>query len=878
MREPTARPSPRNPASTENRRFLKVSPWIDGEGVHERIWKLAYSVRHAAIAVMGLAVAVIPNVGPRRWWAVLVILGVLLPVDLGVRVWTRRHATRPALLLLVDGIAAGLVVWLAPTLFVPALFAVFASTVVGNSLYGGRAALAPGITSFVITGIVGVAAGTDNAVAIMTGATVSIIAIMVVEVFSADQRRQLVNRYATLIEGAGAVLYEVLVGDGIPLRIGPGGPEMLGVPAADITDGFFIERIHPDDLGIAIEAHAGAELLGSATVEFRLRLADGVHHWVIAHISRDPDSATTGVRLRGVIVDVSSQRGAEERSARFARLLHRVPSGVAIATADPEGSNELRMSFCNPHLAALIGRDHHWIDGKLLNVAFDFAGPENTRTIGAAVRSVIDGEAPQGRAAFVFGAGDRQYSLDTFLVGENEAAVMLKDVSGVVQKERDNRARAERDQLTGLLNRSAFVQGLGHDMAASGSGVSMVVLDLDRFKEINDAFGHDNGDRLLVEFAARLRTAFPDANAIARLGGDEFALYTSGPLNANVVQDRIRSALDDGFAVACSTLQVQATAGVAWRAPSRGQGPGPGEAEGALGLVGEAEAAMYSAKRIGQPVSAFDPAARRVDVRRLEMSAELKPALVNGEITLFYQPIIDLRTDAVVGFEGLARWLHPQRGLVPPDAFIELAEVTGLIDAMTRQMVETAIEQIGELTRAGSSAWIAVNLSVRTLHDDGFVEFVVDALTRSQVAPKRLKFEVTESGVMRDPALAKRTLEQLAAVGIGLSIDDFGTGYSSLSYLKSLPINTIKIDRSFVTDMVANENDSAIVRGTIEIAHSLNLRALAEGVEDEATAAKLAAQGCEYAQGYLYSRPIPAVDSLAWLRSRDVAELVAAVR
>ncbi len=419
--------------------------------------------------------------------------------------------------------------------------------------------------------------------------------------------------------------------------------------------------------------------------------------------------------------------------------------------------------------------------------------------------------------------------------------------------------QAVHDALTGLPNRVLFRERV--EEAIRGESCTVMLMDLNHFKEINDTLGHHQGDRLLQEVGARLRATLRDGDTVARLGGDEFGILLHGAVgqgHAAAVAESLLARLREPFLVDGTSLQVGGSIGLA-RHPEHGS-----DVET---LIQRADIAMYAAKGASSGHATFEPSQDHHSPRRLALAADLRGAIERGELVLAFQPKAELRTGRIVGVEALARWEHPELGTVDPVEFIPIAEQTGLIIALTTSALGTALERVAAWRALGHDLTIAVNLSARSFLDARLAEEIPQLLARHAVPPACLELEITESMLMHDPERARETLDRLAAVGVGLSVDDFGTGYSSLAHLKRLPVDTIKIDKSFVLDMDEDEADEAIVRSTIELAHNLGLRVVAEGVESAATWLRLAALGCDLAQGFHLARPLPADAVLALLES-----------
>jgi diguanylate cyclase (GGDEF)-like protein len=415
--------------------------------------------------------------------------------------------------------------------------------------------------------------------------------------------------------------------------------------------------------------------------------------------------------------------------------------------------------------------------------------------------------------------------------------------------------QALHDALTGLPNRSLFshrIEAVLHARRRTDRVAAVMLIDLDHFKEINDTLGHHAGDRLLQEVAERLHASLGEFDTVARLGGDEFGVLLpdlAGPDEAMETATHLLSELREPFSIDGLTLEVDASIGIAC-APEHGS-----DVEQ---LNQRADIAMYAAKEGGRGAVLFEPQLDRYSPRRLSLAGALRSAIADGEIVLFFQPKAELTTGKIVGVEALARWQHPRLGLIGPSEFVPIAEQTGLIGPLTSHVLEQALRQVREWSEQGEELSVAVNLSARSFLDAQLAVEIPRLLEAAGVDARLLELEITESMLMIDPARAKATLERLSAIGLSLSVDDFGTGYSSLANLKRLPVNGIKIDKSFVIDMPHDQSDAAIVRSTIDLAHNLGLRVVAEGVESHEAWCRLEDLGCDLAQGFHVSRPIPA--------------------
>jgi diguanylate cyclase (GGDEF)-like protein len=445
-----------------------------------------------------------------------------------------------------------------------------------------------------------------------------------------------------------------------------------------------------------------------------------------------------------------------------------------------------------------------------------------------------------------------------------------------------NRRLANHDRLTGLANRDLLQRRTAESILRArrtGKRLGLLLFDLDRFKEINDTLGHHHGDLVLQEVGPRLSRVLRDGDVVARLGGDEFAILlpdVADGAHAQALARRLRAQLAAPFVLEGISVDVEASMGIALM-PDHG-------AEFAT-LLQHADVAMYIAKRAHLGVASYDPSLDEHSHSRLALIAELRAALADpNQFVLYYQPKADMQTGSLTGLEALVRWQHPTRGLLAPDEFIPAAERTGMIRPLTDLVLSQAVRQSKAWKEAGLTTAVAVNLSTRCLLDPHLPDDVGALLAANGVAGSELDLEITESAIMADPERAEEILTRLGALGIGIAIDDFGTGYSSMATLKRLPVQQIKIDKSFVIDLGdegggrarEQSSDVAIVRSMVELGRSLGLGVVAEGVESAATWDQLTKWGCTTAQGYYLSRPLPADQVLPWLRRR--AEQQPAVR
>jgi len=441
------------------------------------------------------------------------------------------------------------------------------------------------------------------------------------------------------------------------------------------------------------------------------------------------------------------------------------------------------------------------------------------------------------------------------------ALIMSGAIRELLELRKQREYQLFHDLLTGLPNRALLIERLQQQLLRqprTGESVAVLVMDLTDFKAVNDSLGHDVGDNLLRQVGPRLAASLRAADTIARLGGDEFAILLPGTdeTGAARVAQKMLAALEQAFPLEGEALDIGASVGVA---------VAPAHATQAEQLLSRADVAMYAAKGSLAGLAVFSAEHERDGAGRLALMSDLRRAVDEGELVLYYQPQIDLRTGGITSVEALVRWMHPKRGLVGPDEFIPLAERTGLIKRLTRTVLTEAIRQARAWELAGLRVPIAVNLSMRNIHDPQLPQTIAQLLQRWDARPELLRLEMTETVLAADPERALQTMDSLRAMGVHIALDDFGIGYSSLAYLNRLPLDEIKIDRSFVIGMIDDESSATIVRATVELGHGLGYAVVAEGVENAETRQRLTALGCDAIQGFLVARPMPADQTAEWI-------------
>ena len=447
------------------------------------------------------------------------------------------------------------------------------------------------------------------------------------------------------------------------------------------------------------------------------------------------------------------------------------------------------------------------------------------------------------------------------------ALIMSGAIRELLELRKQREYQLFHDLLTGLPNRALLIERLQQQLLRqprTAESVALLVMDLTDFKAVNDSLGHAVGDDLLRQVGPRLAASLRAADTIARLGGDEFAILLPGTdeTGAARVAQKVLAALEQAFPLEGEMLDIGASVGVA---------VAPVHATQAEQLLSRADVAMYAAKGSLAGLAVFSSEHERDGAGRLALMSDLRRAVDEGELVLYYQPQIDLRTGAITSVEALVRWMHPKRGLVGPDEFIPLAERTGLIKRLTRTVLTEAIRQARAWELAGLRVPVAVNLSMRNIHDPQLPQTIAQLLQRWDARPELLRLEMTETVLAADPERALQTMESLRAMGVHIALDDFGIGYSSLAYLNRLPLDEIKIDRSFVLGMLDDESSATIVRATVDLGHGLGYGVVAEGVENAETRQRLSALGCDFIQGFFVARPMPADQTAEWIGRATVA-------
>jgi diguanylate cyclase (GGDEF)-like protein len=677
--------------------------------------------------------------------------------------------------------------------------------------------------------------------------------------------REWIGTYAAMI--AADVVSGVLVTAAIALRDDPDEwrrlPSALrGVPFIAVTTSIALVGT----LALQYDRRATA-LLGAVTfvtfLAFRSYVRQSQGHAQVEDLyafTRALGTETDPERVARIVLD----QARDQLRAEVAEL---------VVPGDDDRYTRLRMSGQGNVTAMLVdgvSADDWWAPAARGEAVLATSADNGGRSDGIAV------PVPMGDSMGVLLVADSLPDVPSFDTGHvrlfqalaNHASVSLAKarlVDRLRQEVSEKEHLALHDPLTGLPNRRQFNALLERALLERGTMTAVMLMDLDRFKEVNDALGHDTGDALLREVGVRLQRRLGERGIVARLGGDEFAVLlpkVGSTDEAVAVGEALTRELDRPIVVGHLTLDTRASLGVAV-APDHG--------DDATTLLRRADVAMYAAKGSGSGGQIYRPQDDRHTPQRLALIADLRQAIQRRELTVVFQPKIDPVTAKVTGAEALVRWMHPTLGPIGPDEFIPLAEHSGLIRPLTLHVLEVSLRRCAQWRRDGHDLHVAVNLSPNSLLDVQLPEIVEKLLGRTGVPPAALTLEITETSIMADPAGSLRVLDRLNRLGVKLAIDDFGTGYSSLGRLRELPIHEVKIDKSFVQRISVDHRDRAVVRSAVQLGHALDLEVVAEGVEDGDTYSHLTQEGCNIVQGYFVSRPLPPEEFTAWLNDRAAA-------
>lgn len=822
------------------------------------LWRLFFEIRVVGLGALGL-IALLPAADVEPIIA-LFVLGFSVPANIVMRELIGRMRFAPWWIPIVDSMLSATAIAIQPELGPIALIVMLGSASQAATT-GWRSTVLATVCGapFLVVAMAryDVSDGitqTAAYLAVSIGVTVFIAVI-------ADAEREGRKGNEDLLAGIDAVVWEAHPYPFVDAQVSGDTMSVLGIDPQRLSGpGAWLSHLPAFDRASVVQ-QSKAAIDAGRDHELTYRVADAAGD--LRHVRDRVRVAVDGhgrVTARGVVVDVTDEVRVRESNRNLAELVERVPVGLVVVRAETNG--QFTTITVNPAYEQLTDRPATALVHTSVTGALDGPGAADVLQLLGDVRRTNRTQR-RAEAGDLRAGGERVISLEAFPISDDLLGLNVIDVTDRVITARTLRHQALHDELTGLPNRALLEDRLRHGIDSARRDdhpVALLLLDLNQFKEVNDTLGHDQGDRLLVMVAARLRSALRAVDTVARLGGDEFAVLLTddvSPRRTLRAAERVLACFDEPHDIDGMSLQCGASLGVAIY---------PDHGDDAESLRKHADIAMYAAKRRGGGVAVYDPERDRPNLDRLTLVGQLRHAIDNDELTVHYQPVVEMSSARVVRVEALVRWQHPERGLLGPGEFIDVAEVSGVIRPLTRWVFETSAVDVRRLERAGHVVDLAVNVSVRNLYEPAFVDAIRGALDRTALPGERVVLELTETQMMDDPLLAHGVLDRLRRLGIRGSVDDFGTGHSSLSNLQSLPVSEIKIDRSFVLGMGDGDEAAAtIVKSIVSLGQNLGLEVVAEGVETPSAMTRLAMLGCDYAQGHLFAAPMPLDELEAYL-------------
>jgi diguanylate cyclase (GGDEF)-like protein/PAS domain S-box-containing protein len=807
------------------------------------------------ITLPALACAVFMFDVQHRIIGLVVVASAIVQLPLLARQLRHRGAL-PPMYALHDIVGLSVVCLLEPALMLPIITLIVATLAYSATAFGRAVAwrMATIATCFMVAGVL--VNRPPNGAGILVVYGVAVCAVVVACSQSSITNESIRRAVTDVLESTDTVVWEATGDQQDPSFVYGPIERMYGWPVEHHSEsGYWAERLHPDDAHLAEIAETELAAGRNHMLRYRFRTASGEYRWVEDHTTAVVDESGRVIGSRGTSRDVTDKVEAELLAARYMEFVHSLPLGVAVLElrdlADPTsfvvvGANAAIDRLGTQPLSNQVGR--RLIDVRPEAFVAPGSGPSVAQLAASVVRRPRSVAVEDVEVATSEGA-ERIVSMRVTPLPGNHVALVVEDVTVLTRARRSLEFQAYHDLVTGLPNRSRFrmsVEAWLEDEATER--VVVALLDLDQFKEVNDAFGHDRGDDLLAAVGKALQGCAPEGGLTARLGGDEFAVAVrNGDVSAAALGESI---------VAAFTRPLQLVGGMMLQASvSVGAAEWPVHAETVETLLQRADVAMYVAKRQNRGSVVYSTELDRSSARRVILMADLRRALDAGELTLHYQPIVHLETGLVTRVEALLRWEHPELGLLLPGEFIELTEFNNMNRPVVLAVARQALEALRRWRALGHEVGVSINVGGHSLADQALVDDVIQLVRNADVPPMSFGIELTERQLLLDTTTSMASFHRLSDAGIWISIDDFGTGASSLWALRQIPARELKIDRSFVEDL--RRGDGTLIRSIVALAHDLALQVVAEGVEDEVTYRWLREHGCDHVQGFLLARPMP---------------------
>jgi len=820
-------------------------------------------LRILAALVIGAAVMLMPLFGTYRIQigAAVILIGIVSNLVLIRRV--ERGDRVPSAIAIGDAITACAVAFLVPETYGVAVIVLVSCTGLYVFWFGRRRMLPIAVPTGIALAIIGHGHDAPSWRVYFVAWSVTTLFSTIIfgrleETLTAQR-----DRYDGLVNGIDAAVWEGSGPSGPPNYVSERAAGVLGYDISQIRDAeFFRSRIHPDDLAAFNESRRLVSTGQDVEVHFRVTDANGRVRRVQDRVRVTVDGSGRVARRRGVLVDETARWEAEASARRYTDFIEGIPIALLVLhMTDPEDPTSFVVQAANPAALAITSLDDGAIGHRIVDLI------SVTDVFLADMARVVSDGVPHDRPVIQIEGSDEIFAFHAVPLPDRCIGISLEDVTKRARTAEAFRHQATHDTLTGLANRALLnerlTQALG-EADRTGAPVGLLVVDLDQFKDVNDALGHEYGDSLLRELATRMSTRLRDCDTIARLGGDEFAVLLTtdaAVAGAENVARRLTELAREPVKVGQYRLQVGASVGIAV-APDHG--------DDAETLMRHADAAMYDAKQSGCGHVVYSPRHELGALRRLELLADLREGDISADVEVHYQPRIHLATMSPVGVEALVRWRHPVHGLLAPSDFIELAEVSGSIRSLTQAVTMHAFGVLDVLADHGVLS-TSVNLSSRNLYDPSWVEWICELAGSAPIPAGTLWLELTEEQLMDDPRQSSEVIRRLHDLGIRFSVDDFGQGSSSITVLRDMPIDELKIAPQFVADLM--RGDERVVRSIIDTGHHLGLAVTAEGVADERAVTRLRALGCDIAQGFALGPPLPLDELLESLRTGPPGKL-----